>query len=117
MTSQSNKWRMAARRCLMVGADKVCVCSSIQAATCSGCTCATCGHAGEKRVAGGSNDGETATCAACGAPVTLDGTLKMLVVWLLQQLRCPAAPCLVLRSRFDRHRDMTRDPASTDLPL
>ena len=38
VTSQSNRCRRAARRSLTVGAACSCVCCSIQAATCSGCT-------------------------------------------------------------------------------
>ena len=36
---------MAASCCLTVGAERACVCSSIQAATCSGCTAAIDGTA------------------------------------------------------------------------
>ncbi len=36
VTSQSNRWRTAARRCFTVGADSARVCASIQVATCSG---------------------------------------------------------------------------------
>ncbi|MNG03804.1 hypothetical protein D3C84_868990 [compost metagenome] len=39
-TSQSNKCRIAASRCLTDGAAKVWLCSSIQVATCNGATAA-----------------------------------------------------------------------------
>ena len=38
ITSQSNRWRMAASCCLTLGAALSRVCSSIKVATCSGCT-------------------------------------------------------------------------------
>jgi len=34
--------------------------------------CAACGHRGEVRLADDSHDGEPATCASCGGPVTLE---------------------------------------------
>jgi hypothetical protein len=38
VTSQSKRRRIAARRCLTVGAATSCVCPSIQVVTCGGCT-------------------------------------------------------------------------------
>ncbi len=40
VTSQSNRWRIAASRCLTVGAASSRVAASIQVATCTGCTAA-----------------------------------------------------------------------------
>ncbi len=34
--------------------------------------CSACRHRGEVRLADDSHDGEEATCAACGGPVTLE---------------------------------------------
>ena len=48
VTSQSNRWRIAASRCLTLGAASSRVPASIQVATCTGCTARDRRHAGAR---------------------------------------------------------------------